>query len=156
MCLLWSSLLSQLGAALCYWLIESVFRAAALPRRLVLARAHCNRTNENTPHHLPRRDTPSPSPCPSTLVSPAFLFLFPLQPPCICPPAPDCHISYSIFLFTCSLPPLLPLYFALFYPTCPLHHHSVEGVFLRWDVLCSGVTVLQPPTFWMLGVIHTG
>lgn len=76
-CLLWSSLLSQLRAAPCYWLIESVFRAAALPRRLVLARAHCNRTNENTPHHLPRRDTPSPSPCPSTLASPAFLFLFP-------------------------------------------------------------------------------
>lgn len=112
-------MLSQLGAALCYWLIESVFRAAALPRRLVLARAHCNRTNENTPHHLPRRDTPSPSPCPSTLVSPAFLFLFPLQPPCICPPAPDCHISYSIFLFTCSLPPLLPLYFALFHSLLP-------------------------------------
>lgn len=107
--------LSRLCAGLCYWLIESVFGAAALPRRLVLARAHCNRTNENTPHHLPSRDTPSPSPCPSTLLSPDFLFLFPVQLLCFHPPASEHHIFYSVFLFNSDSPLLpLPLYFALF------------------------------------------
>lgn len=63
-------------AGLCYWLIESVFCAAALPWRLVLAHTHCSRTNENTPRHLPKRDTLSPSPCPSTLVPLSLFTLF--------------------------------------------------------------------------------
>lgn len=98
-------------AGLCYWLIESVFCAAALPWRLVLAHTHCSRTNENTPRHLPKRDTPSPSPCPSTLVPLLSFYSFPLifipffmLPPLslftlphLSPSFP--HISYSTFPF---------------------------------------------------------
>lgn len=64
--------------SLCFQLIESVFSAADLPWRLVLAQTHCSRTNENTPRHLPSRDIPSPSPCSLTLVF-SFLFLLALK-----------------------------------------------------------------------------
>lgn len=97
---------------LCYWLIESVFCSAALPWRLALAHTHCKRTNENTPHHLPRRDTPSLSPCPSTLVSLSFYSFHLIFIPSCC----------TLFLCSIPQPPLpfptfyfLPSHFLLFY-----------------------------------------
>lgn len=117
-------------AGLCYWLIESVFCAAALPWRLVLAHTHCSRTNENTPRHLPKRDTPSPSPCPSTLVPftlfTLFFVLFLFLPSCT-------HLA----LFTL---PYLPTFSVL-----PSHFNSFDPPFS----LCTTplFTRLFPPLF---------
>lgn len=106
-------------AGLCYWLIESVFCAGALPWRLVLAHTHCSRTNENTPRHLPKRDTPSPSPCPSTLVPLLSFYSFslifissfivpPLSPhPLPLPLSPPFQFYLSIWtVFSLCVPPL--------------------------------------------------
>lgn len=98
-------------AGLCYWLIESVFCAAALPWRLVLAHTHCSRTNENTPRHLPKRDTPSPSPCPSTLV-PSLFLLFSSHFYSFL------HAPTSLsFHPPITLSPLIPLHFLFCLPT---------------------------------------
>lgn len=105
--------LSRLCAGLCYWLIESVFGAAALPWRLVLARAHCNRTNENTPHHLPSKDTPSPSPCPSTLLSLAFCFYSRCSFCVYALPLQSITFSLPNFYLTAQFS-TFPLYFAFF------------------------------------------
>lgn len=93
-------------AGLCYWLIESVFCAAALPWRLVLAHTHCSRTNENTPRHLPKRDTPLPSPCPPTFV-PSLFLLF--------------SSNFYSFLHAPTLSPFSPSHSSLLSPLFPLH-----------------------------------
>lgn len=90
----------------------------------VSTHTHCSRTNENTPRHLPKRDTPSPSPCPSTLVpaSPFTLFIsFLFLPSCplhffhpptpLPPPFPIFSISFSHIL----------ILFSLFLSAPPLH-----------------------------------
>lgn len=121
-------------AGLCYWLIESVFCAAALPWRLVLAHTHCSRTNENTPRHLPKRDTPSPSPCPSTLVPLLSFYSFSL-----------------IFISSFMLPPLSPhtLPLPLFYSTFPFEQFSlsVYHLFISTTLVSSlllSATCLSP------------
>lgn len=163
-------------AGLCYWLIESVFCAAALPWRLVLAHTHCSRTNENTPRHLPKRDTPSPSPCPSNLAPPLFLLFWshfysfhhaPTSPP----PFPTFSILPSHFnsfdpplslCLTSSFPPLLfpPSSFLL---PASLHPVSVGGAcvcVLMWGGSGCRVKVLpysdRRLSECSVGAIHRG
>ncbi len=126
-------------AGLCYWLIESVFCAAALPWRLVLAHTHCSRTNENTPRHLPKRDTPSPSPCPSTLVALSLFTLFVsflFLPSCphrslFCSPTPPPCLSPILCFFFLSLTFLI--HFSLSF--CVQRLHFYHSCFLPFSLL---------------------
>lgn len=137
-----------------------------LPWRLVLAHTHRNRTNENTPRHLPKRDTPLPSPCPSTLVPSLLLFLsshfysFTLPPthfslqPSLCVPCifymTLLHFDPPLCLFCASCFLFLILCFLSFSALSD----SVRGVFVLWcgGHECEGVTVLRPETFRMRSI----
>ena len=124
----------------------------------VSTHTHCSRTNENTPRHLPKRDTPSPSPCPSTLVPPlsfitlflSFLFLpscshLSLSLPSPLPPSP--HVFYSHFS-SFDPPPSPHFYHSCFLPSSLCHlplsilSESVGGMCVLWCVcVCVCVCV---------------
>lgn len=111
---------------------ERVLCCGSAPEVSVSTHTHCSRTNENTPHHLPKRDTPSPSPCPSTLVPLSLFtlfvsFLFLHAPTSLSWPS---HAHPSPFP-TFSILPILTvlIHLCLFVPP-PHFYHSVSSLLL--------------------------
>lgn len=108
---------------------ERVLCYSSAPEVSVSTHTHCSRTNENTLRHLPRRDTPSPSPCPSTLLplfsssSHFYSLMLPLLSfvtlphPLLCP-----HSRFSLPIYKSFDPPLLVAPLSLVVSPAFLHH----------------------------------
>lgn len=132
--------LQAVCAGLCYWLIESVFCATALPWRLVLAHTHTVAGQMRIhPAICPRETLPRPLLVPLPLCPSLFLpflshfYSFMLPPLSFDPPTHTTSLSPHFLLYFSVLTVLVHL--CLFVP--PLHFY--HSCFLLSACVCVGM-----------------